>query len=126
MNDQEIEKLIREKQNQINSLNREIKELRKQHSILSQRYQVAIVGTRKCKETTKGAVGLRYNEPHKTYFIPQKAFSEKRKAKDYAYQIRVKIRKGLIKLKGKKYDHMVILDKTIKGYQVVWSSSGSY
>lgn len=123
MTNQEIEKLIQEKRKQINYLNKEIEELKKQHSLLNQRYEVAIIAKRKCKKTTQGAILGSYLTPypHKIYVIPQKAFMSNSSAKSYAYQLSRKIRHKEIKLNGKEYSHMAILDKTINGYQIIWT-----
>ena len=122
MTNQEIENLIQEKKNQVRTLNREIRELEKQHSLLSQRYEIAIVTIRTCKATTKGAFqSILEDKPIKVYLKPQKAFSNRQKAKDYAYTLRNQIHKGLIKFHGARYSHIAMLDKTKENYQVVWT-----
>ena len=122
MTNQKIEQLIQEKKKQINKLEREIKELQEEHTLLKERYEIDIVVKRKCKKNTKGSFeDIREGCPIKMYLMPQKGFSQRQKAKSYAFKLRRKIEKGEIKIIGKKYSHIAMLDKTKQGYQIIWT-----
>ena len=53
MTNQKIEQLIQEKKKKINKLEREIKELQEEHTLLKERYEIDIVVKRKCKKIQK-------------------------------------------------------------------------
>lgn len=122
MTNQQIEQLIQEKKKQINKLEREIKELQEEHTLLKERYEIDIVVKRKCKKNTKGSFeDIMEGCSIKVDLIPQQSFSQREKAKNYALKLRRKIQKGEIKIIGKKYSHIAMLDKTKKDYQIIWT-----
>lgn len=113
MTNEEIENLIAEKRTQINKLTKEIEELKKQHSILSERYEIVII--------VKDNNDSRRN---RVYGSHKKRFSNKEKAKSYGCQLKQKIRKRELKINGE-YCHIAMLDRSrtdyAPDYPVVWT-----